>query len=253
MVPEEQELAGGNASESVVRIGHTVRKPWVENSSAVQSYLAALRSAGLDVPQPLGRDEKGRQVVEYVEGEPAINLLPLGQDELRRVGRMIRHIHDASETLGVPRQCDWKMLLPAENPNLMCHNDLAPWNLILGDRWVFIDWDGAGPSTRLWDLAYAAQSFGVLFDGQPVEEASLRLRAVVDGYDADDSLRRALPAAMAKRTAAMFNLLKSANATGFQPWAGMYLNGHGDHWRAAADYVERHQAAWELALASKDS
>jgi Ser/Thr protein kinase RdoA (MazF antagonist) len=202
MVPDEQELAGGNASESVVRVGNTVRKPWLENSSAVQSYLAALRSAGLDVPQPLGRDEKGRQVVEYVEGEPAINLLPLGQEELLRVGRMIRRIHDASETVVVPHPDSWNMLLPAENPNLMCHNDLAPWNLIMGDRWVFIDWDGAGPSTRLWDLAYAAQSFGVLFYGQPVEEASLRLRAVVDGYGADDNLRSALPAAMAQRTAA---------------------------------------------------
>ena len=119
----------------------------------------------------------------------------------------------------------------------------------MGDRWVFIDWDGAGPSTRLWDLAYAAQSFGMLFDGQPVDEAAWRLRAVVDGYKADDAIRKALPAAMAQRTAAMFNLLKSSNETGFQPWADMYVEGHGEHWRAAAEYVVRNQATWERALA----
>ena len=187
-------------------------------------------------------------MVEYVEGVLALDQLPLGQDDLLRVGRMIRQIHDASETAVIPNPGDWKMLLPAENPNLMCHNDLAPWNLIMGDRWVFIDWDGAGPSTRLWDLAYAAQSFGLLFDGQPVEDAALRLRAVVDGYDADDALRKALPAAMAERTAAMFNLLKSSNLTGFQPWADMYVNGHGEHWRAAAQYVGRNQAIWEHTL-----
>ncbi len=141
------------------------------------------------------------------------------------------------------------MLLPAENPNLMCHNDLAPWNLILGDRRVFIDWDGAGPSTRLWDLAYAAQSFGMLFDGQGVDDAALRLRAVVDGYNAGEALRTALPGAMAKRTAAMSNLLESSHETGFQPWADMYITGHGEHWRTAAQYVAGNQAAWEQALA----
>ncbi len=249
MVEDEQELTGGNASESVVRIGHTVRKPWMENSAAVQSYLSALRSSGVDVPQPLGRDADGRHVVEYIEGILALDQLPLGQDDLLRVGRMIRHIHDASEEVVIPNPDDWNMLLPAENPNLMCHNDLAPWNLIMGDRWVFIDWDGCGPSTRLWDLAYAAQSFGMLFAEQPVEDAALRFRAVVDGYEADDALRKALPDAMAKRTAAMFNLLKSSNQTGFQPWADMYVNGHGEHWRAAVQYVVRNQAAWEQALA----
>lgn len=125
-----------------MRIGNTVRKPWLENSTVVQSYLGTLRAAGVDVPEPLGRDEDGRHVVEYVEGTLAIDQLPLENDDLLRVGRMIRRIHDASETVVIPNLDDWKMLLPAENPNLMRHNDLAPWNLIVGDRWVFIDWDG---------------------------------------------------------------------------------------------------------------
>lgn len=249
MVQEEQELTGGNASESVVRIGHTVRKPWLENSSAVQNYLGALRTSGVDVPQPLGRDEDGRHVVEYIEGVLALDQLPLDQEDLLRVGRMIRQIHDASETVEIPNPGNWKMLLPAENPNLMCHNDLAPWNLITGDRWVFIDWDGAGPSTRLWDLAYAAQSFGMLFEGQAVKSAATRLRALVDGYDACLALRDALPAAMAKRAAAMFELLRSSSESGFQPWADMYANGHGEHWRTAANYVAQNNAAWERALA----
>ena len=73
---------------------------------------------------------------EYIEGVLALGQLPLGQDDLLRVGRMIRQIHDASEGVVIPNPDDWNMLLPAENPNLMCHNDLAPWNLIMGDRWV---------------------------------------------------------------------------------------------------------------------
>jgi hypothetical protein len=107
------------------------------------------------------------------------------------------------------------MLLPADDPGLMCHNELAPWDLIMGERWVFIDWGVAGPSTRLRDLAYVAQSFGVLFAGQPLDEVALRLRAVVDAYGADGALHGALPEAMVKRTAAMYKLLKSSHVALF--------------------------------------
>ena len=83
-------------------------------------------------------------------------------------------------------------LFHGDQPNLACHNDLAAWNLIIDrERLVFIDWDAAGPSTRLWDLAYAAISFGHLFAAEVVDVASRRLAAFIDGYDADDLLRAA--------------------------------------------------------------
>lgn len=129
MVSPEQELTGGNASGRVVRIGNTVRKPWLEKSADVQDYLTVLRSSGVDVPQTLGRDDDGRSVFEYVDGVLALEELPLPGDDLRRVGLIVRGIHDASEAF------------------------------------------------------------------EPVEDAAARLRAVVDGYQADDTLRRALPAA----------------------------------------------------------
>jgi Ser/Thr protein kinase RdoA (MazF antagonist) len=248
MTEHEKELTGGNASGRVVRVGTTVRKPWTRSSAVAQAYVAELRTRGIDAPQPMGRDERGRQVLEYVDGPLAQDRVPLADDELRRVGALVRDIHDASEGLPLPDPARASTLLPAENPDLLCHNDLAPWNLVTGERWVFIDWDGAGPSTRLWDLAYAAQAFGLLVGGEPVDDAARRLRAFVDGYGADAGLREALPTAMVRRTAAMYELLRSSAEAGAEPWATMYRTGHGEHWRAAADYVAAHQAEWARAL-----
>jgi hypothetical protein len=40
MGEEEQELTGGNASGTVVQVGGTVRKPWIENTSSMETSLA---------------------------------------------------------------------------------------------------------------------------------------------------------------------------------------------------------------------
>ncbi|MEZ5085263.1 MAG: phosphotransferase [Tessaracoccus sp.] len=248
---DEQELAGGNAGGQVVRVGQTVRKAWTASTASVLAFMKHVRDAGVDVPEALGQDEQGRQITEFIPGRLAMDSDPLTTDELCRVGRLIRDIHDASASFVPSRHAIWETAIPAPSDELVCHNDLAPWNLMVGERWVFIDWDAAAPSTRLWDLAYAAQAFTLHDVQQPPAAAAQNLAAFVDGYDADPSLRAELPLTMHRRASAMLYLLRSSHEVGHEPWASMYETFHRPHWEGVVRYVGAHQLVWAEALADR--
>jgi Ser/Thr protein kinase RdoA (MazF antagonist) len=246
----EEVLAGGNVAGRVVRVGSTVRKPVGPATDAVHAVLTHLRDVGCTAaPRSFGRDEQDRQVLEYVPGVLADARPPMTPDELHRVGRLIRDLHDALAEFRPPQGAVWDVVIPPDRTDLICHHDLAPWNLVCGDeQWVFIDWDGAGPGSRLWDLGYAAHGFVPLApDGDPAVDAP-RLRALADGYGLDQRQRLDLPALIAAHTRGMYDLLRTGARTGTQPWARLYAEGHADHWGPAADYVERNEAIWTDAL-----
>lgn len=246
---DEIPLHAGNATASVVRVGDTVRKPATPSSPGVATYLRTLRARGVDTPEPLGTDPQGRTVTEYVPGTLAMDVPPLSRDQLRTVGSMVRAIHDASEGLDAEPLGLGPALIPTPDADLVCHGDLTPWNLVVGSRWVFIDWDGAAASTRTWDLAYSAQAFALNDVGAAPSSAGAALGAFVDGYGADPELRAELLETLPRRARAMHDLLANAHREGREPWGSMYVTGHGDHWRDVTAYVERHSDVWRAALA----
>lgn len=245
---EEILLTGGNATDGVVRVGSTVRKPWTAATPSVLAYMRAMRDSGVDMPVVYGQDAKGRQVTEFVPGCLAMDSPPLSLSELSRVGRLVRAIHDASAAYEPDSDSSWITHIPAPRADLICHNDLAPWNLLIGDRWVFIDWDAAAPSTRLWDLAYAAQAFTLNDASANPLEAARALASFIDGYSADDELRAALPVTMWQRTTAMYELLRNSHVTGAEPWATMFTTGHGDHWNTVTQFVRDNESLWAQAV-----
>lgn len=165
------------------------------------------------------------------------------------VGRLIRDFHDAVTGFVPPAGARWQVLIPADGAEIIAHHDLAPWNLVVGERrTAFIDWDTAAPGTRLWDLAYAAQSFAPLSDIAATADAARRLRLLVDAYGLDESQRRELLRLLGPRTQSMSDFLAAAAAAGAQPWTRLWQEGHGAAWRRNAEHIDRHAEQWAQAL-----
>lgn len=245
---QEVPLSGGNASSDVVRVGNTVRKPWSKNSGGVLEYMRILRDCGIDLPEPRGRDARGRMEMEFIEGPLAIDSPPLSHAQLSKVGAMVRAIHDASQGLDADALGLDPALMPVAEPDLVCHGDLTPWNLLVGERWAFIDWDGAAASTRVWDLSYSAQAFTLNDATADPVSAAADLRAFVEGYGADAGLRAELATTIPRRAWAMHDHLKASHHEGREPWSSMYAGSHGAHWRGVARFLEQNMKTWQETL-----
>jgi hypothetical protein len=205
-VTEEQPL-GGNLNDAV-RVGDTVRRragPW---TPAVHALLKFLEREGFDAPRVLGMDEKGREILQYIEGEAhAGNPIPLPdfafrEDHMIDAARSLRRYHGMVASFRPPSDAAWRLVGP-EPHELICHNDWSPWNALYRDGHfaLTLDWDLAGPGPRIWDIANAAYSWSPLISGATavadLGERARRLRLFCDAYGLEN--RTGLIAAMRAR------------------------------------------------------
>ncbi len=239
----------GNVTSGVVRVGDTIRRPAGPWTDTVDAVLHHLHDVGFtEAPRPLGRDDQGRQVLEFVLGDLGDPAGTYSLAELTSIGRLLADLHTALAGFAAPAGAAWNCPIPPDRAELVCHNDVAPWNLIRSGRgWVLIDWDNVAPGSRCWDVAYAAQSMAELNADRPVPEAAERLRAFVDGYGPGDALRRELPVMLGRRAGAMVDLLRGGAEHGRQPWARIWAE-DGRYWVASADYLNAHVDRWRAAL-----
>ncbi|WP_035850365.1 phosphotransferase [Cryptosporangium arvum] len=240
---------GGRVTAGVVRVGDTVRRPAGPWTDAVDALLRHLEQVGFrGAPRPLGRDERNRQVLEYVPGETGDPAGTYSPSELRPIGAFLADFHRAVADFVPPADASWNRVIPPDRDELLCHHDVAPWNLVRSPRgWVLIDWDTAAPGSRLWELAYAAQTLAGLRPDRPVDRAAERLALVVDGYGLADADRPALARMLGPRARAMYDLLCHGAARGEQPWLRLWRE-DGEHWRTTADYLDHHVDHWIRAL-----
>lgn len=170
-------LVGGRQTEGIVRVGDTVRRPTGPNFLFVHDLLRYLEASGFSgAPRLLGVDERGREVLSFVEGEVPHDpsLYSPSEPRLLKVAALIRRFHDATAGSAL-----------AAGAEIVAHNELGPHNTVfIGVEPVaFIDWDDAAPGTRLFDLANAIWCFVDVGDGGgPVKEQARRIRLMCDAY-----------------------------------------------------------------------
>jgi Phosphotransferase enzyme family len=203
MTNPEVPLTGG-ALNPVVRVGDTVRRPTGAWTPTIHALLRHVRDRGFDLaPEPLGRDELGREVLAFIPGTTTVGWsLPWPEiirsdDLLAQIGEATARYHQAvadfRPTGSVPWQSGSAALADSE---IVCHNDLAPYNVVLdgGRLNGIIDWDLAGPGTARSDLAFVAWQWvplhgpmvARLVGWQEPPERARRLRLLLDAYGLED-------------------------------------------------------------------
>lgn len=186
-VPEDdsQELPG--AVGGATRIGRTVRRPTGAWTPAVHELLTYLHDNGVrGVPTLHGRDDQGREVLEYVEGRgvPVDREIVL-DTVLEEAVAWLRDFHDIVDGFRPAGPRTWRggeAELAADQ--IVCHHDPGAYNWIIqsGHFVAMIDWDMAGPGRPIDDLAFLAWTAIPLYREMPAADVARRLDILVDAY-----------------------------------------------------------------------
>jgi Ser/Thr protein kinase RdoA (MazF antagonist) len=116
-------------------------------------------------PRFVGWDDRDREILTFMPGHVAVKRggdpLPgyvRSETTLKHLARLTREFHDATVDFKAPEGATWSFLRGApRHQEVICHNDIGPWNTVFrkGLPVAFIDWDGAAPAPRMWDVACA--------------------------------------------------------------------------------------------------
>jgi hypothetical protein len=176
-------LLGGQLTPGIVRVGNTVRRLPKGNVAFVHELLLWLEHQGFYfAPRFLGMDERGREILSYLEGQTWPDSgSRLSDDLLVQATQAIRRYHDL--TAGSPLSQDHE---------IVAHNELGPHNTVVqnGHLVGFIDWDDAAPGTRLRDLANAVYNYIDVshWSNQEACEQARRIRLMCAAYGWNDSI-----------------------------------------------------------------
>lgn len=232
---QEELLTGGNLNP-VVRVGDTVRRRTGDWTPAVHQLLRYLDATGFDAaPRVLGIDQRGREILCFIDGETDNSGDPdwvWSQTALVRAGQLIRRYHDLCRTFAPPPDARWQFMVGAPRTGeIICHNDLAPFNAVYhhGVPIAFVDWDLAAPGPALWDLAYAAWRFVPLYSGPSdqtwagdITARAARLRLFCDAYGLESADRAGLVSMIERRLQCVIDTVEAWGAAGRPGWSKLW-------------------------------
>ncbi len=254
---DRQELQGG--VNVVTRTGGTVRRPtghWTPNVHALLRHLRAEGFTG--APAVHGLTADGREELEFIAGE--VCGLPLtgpaaSATALASAARLLRRYHDATVSFVADHLEGWQF--PARTPpEVICHGDFAPYNVVLDGAQVVavIDFDTAHPAPRGWDLAYALYRWAPLAHpdnpesfGEPAAQAA-RAADFCDAYGLDPGDRAGLPALVVERLETLAAFITDRAARGDAVFQRHAAAGHPQLYLRDAEHVRRHRDLFEATL-----
>ena len=264
---EEVPLVGGdvNVGENVVvRVGDTVRRPVGPHTGYVHALLRHFEQIGFEgAPRVLGFDERGREVLTYVEGEPALEPLSRDDETLHALATLIRRMHDAQACFEPPPDWHEQPLDPppavTRGGEVVCHHDIFPPNVILRDGLpvALVDWDFAGPASRLYDVASAANFWVPLRPDVQADRWDLaglprgaRLRLLCDAYGLAASERGELLDVVADRNRMGYEIhRRNGGELRLPGWKDMWDSGSGNVILERSAWFEANRADLQRSLA----
>jgi Ser/Thr protein kinase RdoA (MazF antagonist) len=174
----------------------------------------------------------------------------LDEEHLVDAASLLRRYHDLVADFSPPHDARWRLSAPTEH-ELICHNDWSPWNALFRDGRLalMLDWDLAGPGSRLWDLTNAAYcwvpviSESKLFS--PAEQAG-RLRLFCDAYELET--RSGVLSTMRLRIDHIARFIEAQALSGDPGFALLVRWNTSAHMENDVAYLDRHRSTFERAL-----
>ena len=249
MVEEPEEpLIGGNLTEGIVRVGDTVRRPRTDESDLVEALLVFLERAGFDgAPRFLGWDDRGRQVLSFIDGEVAGRPWPawVADDErIASVARLVRRYDDTAQDFGLPAVA--AAAVRSEPPGMppsvlgastfVAHMDICPENVVFRDRQAvaLIDFDLARPANRLREVCNMLLWWAPLMPESDREDsvrevnAFARAALMVHAYGLNQVDRANIAHAIQNSTQRTWHAMRFRAQHSGGPWRRLWDQGIGD-------------------------
>ncbi|SES28636.1 Phosphotransferase enzyme family protein [Gracilibacillus ureilyticus] len=256
----EEILSGGNVS-NVYRSGNTVRRELKPESSKIHKLLNHLEIKGFPyAPRFIGIDEKGREILSFIEGEAGnypLKKYMWSDDALKGIAEMLRHYHDTVSDF--PITDDWKPIdhTPGQQ-EVVCHNDFAIYNIIFQHEKPagIIDFDLAAPGPRLWDIAYTLYTCVPLSrlyhtdTGEAVyynpsinaDRIKERVRLFFESYG--EEMKEDYIEMVVLRLEGLCKYMKRKAEDGDTAFQKMLEEGHYEHYQADIKFIQEHGKEW---------
>lgn len=263
MIDDEEILTGGNINK-VVKVGETVRRESKPNPY-ISDLLKYLEKVGCPyVPRYLGVDEKGREILSYIDGVvpgndyPEIEGYMWSDVVLVELAKLLRNFHDA--TVGFTTSETSSNDYPEKSLHeVICHNDVALYNVVFKDKLPvgIIDFDMVGLGPRIWDIAYTLYTSVPLAGFMPsgedytvveynkTDHASTRKERIKLFFD---SYGMNVPANLREwvisRINVMCTTLSDRAASGDPAFIKLVQEGHLAHYKKEVEFLEKHFDDW---------